>query len=149
MGWEAAMTRKLAENAASTDDVIEIPYGASRGRRSETRVSQVGGGRHFNFYLSDELIEVASAWPLGAAIRLRKVDGKPDVLCFRQATQKEYSLRSRSGTQRPHFAIPVGKIGGNRPAIVIEMTTVESWVDGEEICVRVSDLFLDERFEDE
>jgi hypothetical protein len=123
---------KLAIHASeNTDDVIDIPYGASRGRRSDTQVSQVGGGRHFNFYLSDALIELARSWPLGAEIKLRRVDGKPDVICFRQATQKAYSLRSRSGTMRP--------------AIVIETTTVESWVDGDEICVRMSGLFSTEK----
>jgi hypothetical protein len=130
-----------SEDAASTFDVIDIPYGANRGRRSETQVSLVGGGRHVNFYLSDELIEVARAWPLGAEIRLKRSNGKPDVVCFRAATQKAYALRSRSGTMRPHFTIPVGKIGGNI-AIMLKATTVESWVDGEEICVRVADLFL-------
>jgi hypothetical protein len=129
-----------SEDAASTLDVIDIPYGANRGRRSETQVSLVGGGRHVNFYLSDELIEVARAWPLGAEIRLKRSNEKPDVICFRQATQKAYSMRSRSGTQRPHFVVPVVKIG-NVDLFSLKATSVESWIDGEEICIRVSGLF--------
>jgi hypothetical protein len=136
------MTKSKIHSSENTDDVIEIPYGANRGRRSETQVSQVG--RHFNFYLSDALTELARSWPLGATIRLRRVDGKPDVICFRQAMEKAYSLRSRSGTQRPHLVVPVVKIG-KVDSYSLKATPVESWVDGEEICVRVSGLFSTEK----
>jgi hypothetical protein len=103
-------------------------------------VSHVGGGRHINIYLSDELIEVARGWPLGAEIKLRRVDGKPDVvICFRQAVEKSYSLRSRSGTQRPHFVVPTEKICNGFDPELLKAT--ESWVEGEVICVRVSGLF--------
>ena len=96
------MARKLeaVQDVAPADEWIRIPYGSSRGRRSETQVSTVGGGRHVNFYLSDELTEVARTWPHGAAIKFKWSNNKPDVICFMQATRKGYSLRSRT----PAFA---------------------------------------------
>ena len=110
------------EDAPSTDDAIEvkhIPYGANRGRRSETQISSVGGGHHLNIYLADELIEVARTWPLGADVDLREKRGEPDVLCFRKASQRAYALRGRAGTARPHFTVR------NFDAIQIKMTAVE------------------------
>jgi hypothetical protein len=132
--------------AAGADDIVDAPYGAKVGTRTirppgippqpreQTFVSGVNRGAHLNLYLSTALHAMARAWLNGAKVRWQLKGGRPDVIRLSAATQKAYTLRTH-GQQRPHFCIPTGSVG--RAASSFETMPVESWVDGDEICIRI------------
>ena len=101
--------------------------------REKTYVSGVNGGQHLNIYLSAALYAVAILWELGAQIRWQFEGGVPCIARLRAAAQKAYALRHH-GQQRPHFAIPTASVGGASSSF--EAMAVESWIDGDEICIR-------------
>ena len=127
-------------------DIIDAPFGAKIGTgrsrpagtppqpREQMYVSVVGGGAHLNLYLSAAMMAVAGQWEHGAQIRWQYKNGKPDVIRLRAAAQKAYTLRTH-GQQRPHFTVPTAPVGGGLSNL--EAVQVESWVEGDEICIRI------------
>jgi len=129
-------------------DIVDAPFGAKvrtgtgRSRlagtppqpRAHTYVSAVGGGMHLNLYLSAAMMAVAGQWEHGAQVRWHCQNGVPDVIRLRAAAQKAYTLRTH-GQQRPHFTVPTAPVGGGLSNL--EAVQVESWVEGDEICIRI------------
>ena len=130
----------------SDSDIVDAPFGAKVGTgrsrpvgtppqpRAQTYVSAVGGGMHLNLYLSAAMMAVAGQWEHGAQIRWQCKNGKPDLVRLRAAAQKAYTLRTH-GQQRPHFTVPTASVGGGLRNL--EAVQVESWIDGDEICIRL------------
>jgi hypothetical protein len=142
----AAVEEQRRDTVAAQFEIVDAPFGVKVGSgrrrppgdppqpRAETFVSAVNGGAHLNLYLSATLMEVASQWANGAQVRWQMKDGKPDVIRLRAAAAKAYTLR-KSGQQRPHFAIPAVSVGG--AASSREAVPAESWVEGDEVCIRI------------
>jgi hypothetical protein len=123
---------------------VDVPRGGSGGRsrgpHTEFVASAVEGGEYMNLYPPDQN-EKIQEWKRGAGVRVNFKDGKPDVLCLKAAEHHQgHSLRKKSrGGQRAHFSIPTapfGKIDGT-----VAGRVVESWVEGDEICVRISSFY--------
>jgi hypothetical protein len=142
---------EIADDAVeiADGDFIEAPFGAKirsgtgRNRasgtppepRENTHVSGVNAGAHLNIYLSAALYAVAVLWELGAQVRWhRNNNGVPDAIRLRAATQKAYRLRHH-GQQRPHFTITTASVGGASSGF--DAVAVESWIDGDEIIIRL------------
>jgi hypothetical protein len=133
-------------DAAIDGDIVDAPFGAKFGNgrsrpagtppqpRAQTFVSAVNGGAHLNLYLSAAMMAVAGQWEHGAQIRWHCKHGKPDIVRLRAAAQKAYTIRTH-GQQRPHFTVPTASVGGGLSNL--EALQVESWVEGDEICIRV------------
>jgi hypothetical protein len=127
-------------------DIIDAPFGAKVGTdgsrpvgtppqpRAQTYVSAVSGGAHLNLYLSAAMMAVAGQWEHGAQVRWHCQNGVPDVIRLRAAAQKAYTLRTH-GQQRPHFTVPTAPVGGGLSNL--EAVQVESWVEGDKICIRI------------
>jgi hypothetical protein len=135
-------------DATIDGDIVDAPFGAKvrsgtgRSRpagtppqpRAQTYVSAVNGGNHLNLYLSAAMMAVADQWEHGAQIRWQCKNGMPDVVRLRAAAQKAYTMRFH-GQQRPHFTVPTASVGGGSSNL--DAVQVESWIDGDEICIRV------------
>jgi hypothetical protein len=127
-------------------DIIDAPFGAKIGTgrsrptgtppqpREQTYVSAVGGGAHLNIYLAEKLHAMASSYEHGVSVRWQFKNGKPNVVRLRAAAHKAYTLRTH-GQQRPHFTVPTASVGGGLRNL--EAVQVESWVEGDEMCIRV------------
>src|SRR5262245_48205787 len=130
------------------DAEIDTPFGAKirsgtgRNRASgtppepqpQTFVSGVNNGAHLNIYLAAILYAMARPWEHGVNVKWRFKNGKPWVIRLRRATGRGYNLRARPA-QRPHFTIPTARVGGALSGF--DAVEVESWVDDDDICIRL------------
>ena len=117
---EVEAHQTMIDEAAQVD-FIDIPFGGKGRSRAKTFVSVVNAGKHLNLHLSAVLKEVAASWEHGAQIRCQRKSGVPDVIHLRAATEKAYTLRPIIGKVAPSF----------------KSAAVESWVEGDEICIRL------------
>ena len=126
------------ENHAAGVVIVPATFGGTRsgGGWSDTVVSSINGGAHLNVYLSDVEIHDGN-WSNGAHAEWQLKDGHVEVLMLYEATGPGYTLRMRP-SQRPHFTIPTGAVGGAKD---IGSRKVETFRDGGALCLRVTAFF--------
>jgi hypothetical protein len=150
---EASGSALTTSISAVEDDILDAPYGAKVGSgrarrpgerpeaRPQTYVSSVNRGAHFNIYLAAALLIGEDGQKLmRVSVRWQFKNGKPYAVRLRPAEQSGYKLREPP-EQRPHFPIPTAAVGGLSRSL--EAVPVESWREGDEICVRVDSFFAD------
>jgi hypothetical protein len=129
----------------SGDQFIDAPRGTKTGagtRRSssgaplprpETFVSF--NGIWLKLFLGKEMLEIADKWERGVHPRWQMKDGRPEIVRLRAATSLGFKVKTPISMRR-HVSLPtapLGEIAVSR----FETTQVESWLEGDEIVVRL------------
>lgn len=134
---DAAVEEQPIDAAAAHSEIVNAPYGGAgrgpRAQRAQTFVRGANRGWHLNLHLATAELEMASQWPNGTQVRWQCSGGVPEIVRLRAAEVKGYMLLKYQ--QRPYFSIPTKSVGRAAPSH--EPVAAESWVEGDEILIRI------------